>query len=132
MVVTMSLLSKFVVRCLICCISCSFRLTRFLLCRDTCGPLCGAGDILPDPDKLVNGQSCSDWDYASRYLPSSYPLYQDGNNGKIRTCSDYFDRIAYGCGCQSSIQLDGGCGPLCKDGAAVPEPVSILFVFVYC
>lgn len=78
--------------------------------RDACGPLCPNGKSMADPDRLVAGQSCSDWNDASMFLPSSYDLYQDGNGGLFRTCSDFYDRIAHGCGCEGVTPPTDGCG----------------------
>lgn len=94
--------------------------------EDGCGPLCGPGQSLPYPDRLYAGQSCSDWDYASRFLPDWYQLFQEGNGGTTRSCSDFFDKIAYGCGCQGFDPPSDGCGMLCNDGSQIPDPDKVV------
>jgi hypothetical protein len=90
---------------------------------DACGPLCGVGASLPDPDKEVYGQTCESWDFMSMYLG---PAYGESDNPVIKSCEEHFSGIAYACGCPVAKPPTDGCGTLCGDGLALPHPTKVV------
>ena len=90
---------------------------------DACGPLCGVGASLPDPEKEVHGQTCESWDFMSTYLG---PAYGEPDNPVIRSCEEHFSGIAYACGCSVVESPTDGCGTLCGDGSALPQPTKVV------
>eukprot|EP00571_Detonula_confervacea_P005641 CAMPEP_0172321060 /NCGR_PEP_ID=MMETSP1058-20130122/42145_1 /TAXON_ID=83371 /ORGANISM="Detonula confervacea, Strain CCMP 353" /LENGTH=937 /DNA_ID=CAMNT_0013036459 /DNA_START=47 /DNA_END=2860 /DNA_ORIENTATION=+ len=93
---------------------------------DACGPLCGLGGSLPDPEREVQGESCESWDYRSTFLSDQYGKDDDGGGGIMNSCSEYFSGVAYGCGCPGSEPPPTGCGMLCADGSSVPDPTAVV------
>ncbi len=81
---------------------------------DTCGPLCGEGNEVPNPDLMVLGKTCRQYDEDSTNIvaPSD-------------SCLPTYSVAAYGCGCPSSLETaesSSVCGKLCSDGIAMPDP----------
>ena len=88
---------------------------------NACGPLC-EDSILPHPNHKVNGQTCSEWNSMSNFLFEGYGAAMPSTTSMISSCESFFSPIAFGCDCPSVKPPLDGCGTLCKDGSAVPDP----------
>lgn len=82
----------------------------------TCGPLCGTGSGLPDPNREIFGHTCKDWDFNSTFLPKS----------ENSTCADVYLSASYGCGCPGIEIPQESCSTLCSDGADLPDPKMVV------
>ena len=83
---------------------------------DGCGPLCGEDQALSDPELEVWGQTCREWEAESIF---------DVYSGEF--CDDTYREVKYLCGCDNVELPMGGCGPICNDGAAPPDPDLIVY-----
>jgi len=81
-----------------------------------CGKLCDAGQELPEPDLIVWGQTCGEWEAESVY---------DIHSGEF--CDDTYREIKYMCKCSEVDLPDDGCGTICLDGSDVPYPDKIVY-----
>ncbi|EJK70309.1 hypothetical protein THAOC_08342 [Thalassiosira oceanica] len=94
----------------------------------TCGPLCGEGASVPDPDKVVLGKTCLEHDEASTARSVAALAGAGGGDGGAAdpTCGSLYSPAAYGCGCPSpsveDVAPSSVCGRLCSDGAPPPDP----------
>lgn len=81
-----------------------------------CGKLCGADEELPDPEFVVWGQTCREWE-----AESVYDIY----SGEF--CEDTYLEIQYMCKCPDVELPDDGCGQICVDGTDVPYPDRMVY-----
>ena len=88
---------------------------------DACGPLCGAGTNVPNPDKEVLGKTCAEWDSTSSFLFPGYGQNKEGASGLFTDCDEYFSKASYGCDCPGLEPPSNGCGKLCVDGSSPPD-----------
>ena len=78
-----------------------------------CGEFCGPSlEDVPHPGRVVYKKTCEEWHYTALYLPWN-------------KC-DFFEMIAHGCGCGRGGPPRSSCGPLCPDGAPLPDPSKVV------
>ena len=95
---------------------------------DACGHLCWNDDETMSCNLIdeVWGMTCSEWNILSSYLPIWY------NNEGGETCEEYWQDVAYACGCsdipkpsmdcRTLCQSHRLCPGLCWDGSDIPDP----------
>ena len=114
----------------------------------SCGSLCPNGEAVPDPEQLVFGVSCQDWEETAQrpddedspgskwLLARSISSMKSLNSADASSSVYLYDcdalrPIAYGCGCPDPTtstsavtpqQGKAGCGNLCSDGSDLPDP----------
>lgn len=76
--------------------------------RRTCKPICQNGASVPDPDALVQRDTCRGWELHSRLEVHE------------QICP-YYDMIGAQCGCENTPSPDA-CGPLCGAEGGFPDP----------
>jgi len=74
----------------------------------TCQTLCQDGSSIPNPDLIVQDQSCSEYETMAKF------------ETQLENCG-YYDMLGALCGCDNEAPTDG-CGKLCGDDEALPNP----------
>jgi hypothetical protein len=90
--------------------------------QKSCWPLCGEGYDVPDPELIILGNSCKNWNLESIVTnPETLQV----------TCEQRYSAAAYSCGCTEFKIPSDGCGRLCKDssgedGIELPDPNKVV------
>ena len=74
----------------------------------TCRSLCQDGSAVPNPDRIVQDQSCSEYEIMARF------------ETQVANCG-YYDMLGALCGCDNAPPPDS-CGSLCGDDQPLPNP----------